>query len=76
MGNLLGAHLWRVRLHGANLARANLRGADLRGADLTDAILDKADLLRAVADEDTWWPKAFKPELAGVTTMPEESRRT
>ncbi|MFI0352851.1 pentapeptide repeat-containing protein [Actinomadura sp. 9N407] len=66
MGNLAGAHLWRVRLRGANLARANLRGADLRGADLEEAVLDEADVRDAIADETTWWPAGFSPETAGV----------
>jgi len=66
LGNLAGAHLWRVRLRGANLTGANLRGADLRGADLEDAALAEADLCDAVADETTWWPADFVPETAGV----------
>jgi Pentapeptide repeats (8 copies) len=66
LGNLAGAHLWRVRLRGANLKGANLRGADLRGADLVNAALDEADLSDALADETTWWPADFDPETAGV----------
>jgi Pentapeptide repeats (8 copies) len=66
LGNLAGAHLWRVRLHGANLTGANLRGADLRGADLEDAALDEADLCDAIADETTWWPADFNPATACV----------
>jgi uncharacterized protein YjbI with pentapeptide repeats len=66
LGNLAGAHLWRVRLHDASLSGANLRGTDLRGADLEGAALDEADLQDAVADETTWWPKNFNAEAAGV----------
>jgi hypothetical protein len=66
LGNLEGAHLWRVRLRGANLAGANLHGADLRGVDLEEAVFDEADLRAAVADATTWWPSGFEPVAAGV----------
>jgi uncharacterized protein YjbI with pentapeptide repeats/ketosteroid isomerase-like protein len=51
---------------GANLSYADLRGADLRGTDLTDADLSGVRLRRALYDNNTKFPRAFRPDARGA----------
>lgn len=69
-GNLNQASLWHVRLYGADLTGANLARADLRGADFSGALLHGADLTAARADDTTWWPDGFDPQVYGVNGDP------
>jgi len=63
---LSGADLLYAKLIGANLSYSDLSEADLQGADLSDADLTGADLTGALFDNDTQWPKDFKPVDAGA----------
>ena len=55
-------------LSGANLTGANLKGAKLYEEGLHPWATPSpwADLTRALADEETIWPKGFDPVAAGV----------
>lgn len=80
--DLSGADLRNASIEGADFLRATLTGADLRGvsgacampgratsfrgADLTDAKLGGADLTGAEYDAQTRFPRAFKPQAAGM----------
>ena len=69
--NLHCADLRNADLTGADLSNSNLPGANLRGADLSRARLMGADMFGAeldgavlafnIWDENTKWPRGFKP---------------
>jgi hypothetical protein len=59
--NMHGASLRNARCTNASFADADLSYANLRGADLTGANLTGANLREARYDENTKWPKGFKP---------------
>lgn len=63
---LLEADLTSAILDNANLFKANLYRARLYGASLLGANLEGADLRRALYDEQTVFPKNFKPEQSGA----------
>ncbi len=51
----------RARFVGADLTDAHLGGSDLRGADFTDANLAGVDFVAGKFDEQTKWPRGFRP---------------
>jgi hypothetical protein len=55
-----------ARFIGADLTAADLTGADLRGADLTGTDLRKAVTASCLFDDETKWPKAFRPPSTAV----------
>jgi hypothetical protein len=64
--NLTSALLMRADFTEANLRRADFSGADLQhsrfmGANLRGADLSGADLRDALYDDETTWPRGFKP---------------
>ena len=64
--NLEGADLTGAKLVHVDLHSANLIGANLSGANLIRANAEGANLEGTRANKDTWWPKGFDPEAAGV----------
>ena len=68
-----GADFTRAKLVGANLSGVNAvsvlprhRVTCFDGADLTDARLSGARLAGAIYDENTVFPRGFKPDQAGM----------
>jgi uncharacterized protein YjbI with pentapeptide repeats len=73
--NLSWATLRQADLGGAVLNGARLFGTDLRGANLLGAKLRGAKLFAARYDDNTIWPKNFRPEKRGAINTDRSSRK-